>query len=63
MARTLDRIGRCPTDVDHGRLLDIGPDRWTCPHAEHLSRANDDEPERRRNVWGRDELVAAGALP
>lgn len=28
----------CPANEEHGPLIDIGVNKWLCPHAEHVAK-------------------------
>lgn len=63
MSKTLERLGRCPSDSTHGRLLNLPDGTYVCPHAAHASRAADDDPALRRSTWSIEELRRLEVMP
>ena len=42
----------CPTNPAHGRVYDVGPDRWFCSHSDH------DKGDRTKCLFTEEEVMS-----
>lgn len=45
----------CPTNPEHGRVYDLSPNRWYCPHSEHYQEGT-------RRFFSDDEVFSGHEL-